>query len=111
MEIAFNNKLALHIPHFAWEDGKLIDIEYDRLKDRLSEKLCELGIDGWFSVPATGYYKGRAYEQEILTVFCNDQQKEAVIEAFRNSYFELKDVMRQEAFAYECNTRLSIILL
>lgn len=111
MEKSYNTKLVLHIPRFAWENDRLVDIDYPQLKKRVFGRLITLGITGWYTTDSVGYYKGRGYDQELLTVFCAESEADAVIGAFREAFFETRDTMRQEAFAYERDGALIVVLL
>lgn len=98
----YNAKLTFHIPCAAWSNG-LIEINYKAFKQYLLEGLAAIGLTSLYSVQAKGYYKGREYDEILLTVFCKEQDCDAAAEVFRQTFRVHNDLMRQEAFAYECN--------
>ena len=104
-------KLVLHIPHYAWENDQLVKIDYTYFKEYLYKQFEEIGLMSWYSTDARGYYKGREFAEELLTVFCHKEIRDVVIDVFRRTYFELRAVMRQEAFAYECSGVLYVVAL
>ena len=104
----YKEKLVLHIPHYAWENEQLVKIDYASFKEYLYEQLKEIGLISWYSADARGYYKGREYDEELLTVFCDEPMRDTIIEVFERTYFDLRDLMRQEAFAYECDGTLHV---
>lgn len=69
----YNTKLVLHIPCMAWDNG-LVEIDYKAFKNILLERLAEVGADSLYSIPAEGTYKGRVYDEILLTVFCEEQK-------------------------------------
>lgn len=108
-ETSFDHKLSFHIPHVAFIDGRFIDVPYDEFEDAFGMKLVEAGIDAWHITASVGIYKGRKYEQDILSVFCEADDKANVINAFIATIKAHHIMMRQEAYAYEHNGRLQLI--
>lgn len=105
----YRTKLVLHIPHYAWENEQLVEIDHARFKEYLYEQLTGMGLISWYSTDARGYYKGREFAEELLTIFCDESVKDEVTEVFCRTYFALREVMRQEAFAYECDGVLYVV--
>ena len=105
--MVYTNKLVLHIPHYAWENEQLIKINYEHFKQKLYNDLMQAGVDSWYTTAAKGFYKGRGYDEELLTVFC-DENVLTIVDIFVQSYIDAK-YMRQEAFAYECNGVLIVV--
>ncbi|MCD8174511.1 MAG: hypothetical protein LUD41_00970 [Phascolarctobacterium sp.] len=104
----YKNKISLHIPHYAW-DGRLKPINYKWFKCELVATLSDIGIDSCFSVAADGYYNGRGFEEEVITVFCNNPG--AVVRAMTDTFKQCNRVMHQAAFTYELDGTLHIIPL
>lgn len=104
-----NHKFSFHVPNVAYVDGAFLSIPYDKFEKILGSKLLSIGIDGWHIIPATGYYKGRSYPQDILTIFSSYEQQTEVIKAFRTTVTEMHEVMMQESYAYEHDGVLSIM--
>lgn len=111
METILDTKLVLHIPHFAWEDGTLVPIDHLLFNRKLYAVLQEIGVDSWYVTKAQGFYKGRDYEEELLTVFCHGKDADAIADRFCMGFLENRDLMQQEAFAYERNGQLVIVEL
>ena len=105
---AYQTKLVLHIPHYAWENERLVKIDHASFKAYIGEQLTKVGIISWYTTMACGYYKGREFDEELLTVFCDESMKDDITEIFKHAYFDMRALMRQEAFAYECNGTLCI---
>ncbi len=104
----YSEKLTLHIPHYKW-DGKLIPIDYLYFTQKIIGRLAEIGIDGCYSVAVTGYYKGRSYDEDLLTVYCKNDQVDKAVNIFRQSYGDTNDTMQQECFAYEYNDKMYVV--
>ncbi len=102
--------MILHIPHYKW-DGKLISIDYLSFTKRIISRLAETGIEGGYRIAAKGYFKGRSYDEDLLTVYCTDDQAEKVVSIFRQVYNEANDIMQQECFAYEHNGKMYVVSL
>ena len=94
-------KLMFHIPHFAFVDGVLIGIDYTSFKEMLSERFVKIGVSSWYSSLVKGIYKGREYDEEILTVYCVDDIDTAIINEFITGVSMFHHELRQEYYAYE----------
>ena len=106
-----NHKLTFHIPHIAFENNQYTNIPYEDFENAFGEKLMEIGIEGYHIISAIGFYKGRKYPQDLLSVFCTFEQQKVVISAFKNTLTNYHHKMKQEAYAYEYDGVLSIIKL
>ncbi len=106
----YSEKLTLHIPHYRW-DGKLIPIDYSSFTEKIVSRLSEIGIEGCYSIVATGYYKGKSYSEDLLTVYCTKDQVEGVVNIFNRAYKKANDIMQQECFAYEHNDKMYVVSL
>lgn len=106
-----NHKLTFHIPHVAFENNQYTNIPYEDFEITFGEKLTAIGIEGYNIISATGFYKGRKYPQDLLSVFCTFEQQKDVISAFKNTLTNYHHKMKQEAYAYEHDGVLSIIKL
>ena len=100
-------KLVLHVPHFSWQ-GRLVENQHAAFLRYLAAELASVGITSFYSVPAAGFYKGRFYAEELVTVFCAEDQKEQIIRIFENTSRTRNDLMQQEAFACECCGKLIV---
>ncbi|MGI5976742.1 MAG: hypothetical protein ACOX68_03500 [Candidatus Limivicinus sp.] len=98
-------KLVLHVPHFSW-CGKLTENQHVAFLRYLRAELGAAGFTAFYSVPATGFYSGRSYAEELVTVFCAEDKKEHIIKIFEAAYRTHNDLLQQEAFAYECGGML-----
>lgn len=94
------NKISFHIPGFKFVDGKMLNVYIGEFKEALSKELSAISVEAFFSEKAVGYYKGREYPQEIITVFYNDED---VLSCFINAVSRMREALKQESFAYELN--------
>lgn len=95
-----SNKISFHIPGFKYVEGKMLNIYLDDFKAALYNELKKVGIEAFYAEKAIGYYKGREYPQEIITVFFD---KEDVLGCFVHAVCCMRDSLNQEAYAYELN--------
>lgn len=102
---ALSNKISFHIPGFKYIEGKMLNIYLDDFKAVLNEELEKVGIEAFYAEKAVGYYKGREYSQEIITVFFN---KEDVLGCFVRTVYSMRDSLKQEAYAYELNGTMHV---
>lgn len=65
------DKYVLHIPCFKLINGGYEPVDAVAVIDAFSKRLAEQGIDALYYEKAMGRYKGREYEQFLVTVFCN----------------------------------------
>lgn len=103
----YTTKLTLHVPRYAWENG-LIPVAYGAFKERLLNALEAAGATSLYTQEATGYYKGREYGEVLWTVFCEEQDRGSIVEAFRETFKSENTYMKQEAFSYEANGVLTV---
>lgn len=107
----FETKLVLHIPHYAWINDEITKINYHLFKELLTRHLAMKNILAWNISLSTGCYKGRDYEQELLTVFCHADVAKDIIAIFYDVYNANNNIMHQESFAYEYNSKLIVVNL
>ena len=104
--MVYDKKLVLHIPHFAWIDLNLIEVNHVSFKEALYKGFEQIGVSSWYSTMVNGAYKGREYEEENLTIYCDSIVVNDIISEFldivRMHHFEL----RQELYAYELGNEL-----
>ncbi len=102
MQYLLPEKFTVHIPHYRW-NGKPEPIDYQAFIRQLAEGLESLGIDSFYTTPATGYYKGRSYDETLLTLFCTADVADAVAGVIENLFRTNNHLLQQEAFAFERN--------
>lgn len=107
MREEYGTKIVLHIPHFAFVDGGLVEIEHEDFCKAMSIFLNACGVTDWYETIAYGRYKGRRYEQELWTLFTKEEKKEDVLTAFRAT-MKMFDWLHQESIGYECNGTLYV---
>ena len=100
-----SNKISFHIPGFKYVEGKMLNIYLDDFKAALYDELQKVGIEAFYAEKAMGYYKGREYPQEIITVFF---EKEDVLGCFVRTVYSMRESLKQEAYAYELNGQMQI---
>ena len=105
--LTLKNKVVVHIPHKAWEDGKFVEINYVQAREDLIQKLTNSGVGGFYVVECTGYYKNRSYKEDLLTFFYNrkNNEQENII---KNWIEQNKTILKQECFAVEIDGKLFI---
>ena len=94
------NKISFHIPGFKYIEGKMLNIYLDDFKAALYSELEKVGIEAFYAEKAVGYYKGREYPQEIITVFFANED---VLGCFARTVYSMRESLKQEAYAYELN--------
>ena len=100
-----SNKISFHIPGFKYVEGKMLNIYLDDFKAALNKELEKVGIEAFYAEKSVDYYKGRAYGQEIITVFF---EKEDVLGCFVRTVYSMRESLKQEAYAYELNGQMRI---
>lgn len=105
--IKYTNKLSFHIPGFKYINGKMLNVYIDDFIKLLTKELELIGIKAFYTTPATGYYKGRSYKQEIITVFYDKEDKE-VLGCFVRTVRTMREQLEQESYAYELNGKMFV---
>ena len=100
-----SNKISFHIPGFKYVEGKMLNIYLDDFKAVLYNELQKVGIEAFYAEKAMGYYKGREYSQEIITVFFD---KEDVLGCFVRTVYAMRESLNQKAYAYELNGQMHL---
>lgn len=87
------SKYVLHIPNAKFVDGKIEPIVTAAAKfaSEIAKK-----VDGGYLVDATGFYKGRTYQEMLMVVYGDN-----VDEIFREKCKEYHNLLCQEEYAYE----------
>ena len=96
------HKLVFHIPELALVDGEPFSIHLDPLLSKLANGLQEAGVLSFYTINATGFYKGRSYPEKLITLFCQDDPA-PIIEVYTRWFRENNGELQQEAFAYEAD--------
>jgi hypothetical protein len=104
----YETKIVLHIPLFRWDGEKLIRIDNSGVTQAIKKHFNDLGIKSWYCTDATGYYNGRSFKQELLTVYCDKTTEPRFIQLFKHVFCKSNDVLQQESFAYEVNNCLYV---
>jgi len=105
----YTEKLVLYVPCYAWDGEKLIGIDYRSFKADLYKAFEQIGLVSWSCQTSKGVFKGREYNQEVLTIFSEEVLKSNIISEFRRLLKIYHGELRQEAYAYEDNNSLVII--
>lgn len=103
-----DHKALLYIPLMAWENGELKKIDISEEIGELASMLSEAGIKSFYKTKAKGFYKDRAYPEELLTVF-GEEETALDANAFIAWNKKHKEKLKQEAFAYESDGQLFIL--
>ena len=94
------HKLVFHIPEMAKVNGRITDVPIGRLLSGLADELQQAGVLSFYTINATGFYKGRSYPEQLVTLFRQDDPA-PVQDLFRRWFREHNDQLQQEAFAFE----------
>jgi len=105
----YTEKLVLYVPCYAWDGEILIGIDYRSFKADLYKAFEQIGLVSWSCQTSKGVFKGREYNQEVLTIFSEEVLKSNIISEFRRLLKIYHGELRQEAYAYEDNNSLVII--
>lgn len=101
--IVLKDKYVLHIPCCKWINGKYEPVDAGAVVDAVAKRLAEQGIDAMYYEKSMGRYKGREYQQLLVTVFCNGVDVGKIfLDICRNSQ------LQQESYAYEYNGSLYV---
>lgn len=105
-ELRLNHKLTFHIPLCAYDEAQSIGYKYSpvpfiEFEGELINELESIGIDCYNIVSSVGGYKGRKYDQDLFTVFCDYDHQKAIIDAYKSVCRKMKNEMKQEQYAYE----------
>lgn len=105
--MTLDNKLVLHIPERAYENGKLKDIAIKKPVKNLIQQLQEAGCISFYSARIKSCFKNRCYPEKIITIYRDDDCLD-IVNLFKKWFVANNDVLRQESLAYEYNDALHI---
>ncbi len=94
------HKLVFHIPELALVNDTITPVSIDELLAGLADELQQAGVLSFYTINATGFYKGRSYPERLITLFWKDDPA-PMQELFRRWFRENNDQLQQEAFAFE----------
>lgn len=103
--IELDKKYVFHIPKYKFEDNELTPIDSNILKNFIT-KLNENGYSSAYLTDVKSYYKNRAYDETLITLFTSQEREPEKI--FKEFFTGNNNILKQEAFAYECNNRMLI---
>ena len=98
--IRLNQRYVFHVSLFKYVENELVAIDFDGVLDGL---LCE--FDSFYITRVESSYKLRKYDELLITVFCDD---DSLGEVFFQWFEKNRDVLAQEAFAYEHNGEMFV---
>lgn len=104
--IESTEKYVLHIPLSKCEDNVVMDLNIDGIMEELIGQLDRNGFDSFYIAKVQSHYKSRIFDEVLITIFTDSSRE--LIGLFRNWFLKNNDVLRQEAFAYERNSRMVI---
>lgn len=100
--IELDKKYVFHIPLYKYLDGELVPIEMD---DILDELISLLGFKSLYLTKVKSVFKKRIYDEILLTIFTTDGFPEEIFEKW---FRQNNDVLCQEAFAYELDSKMIV---
>lgn len=104
--IKLDKKYVFHIPKYKYENSKLIAVPIEDITKEFITKLNENGYTSAYLIEAKSYYKNRTYDEILITLFTSSKNNPEKI--FRKFFTENNSILKQEAFAYECDNRMFI---
>ncbi len=109
MTTTLTEKLTLHIPHAACVNGQLIPVDYAEMENLLYTHFMDSGFPSWYSLEAAGFYKGRRFQETLVTIYCEETRAAEVQKIFKETCWTRKEDMKQESFGYEYNGKFYVI--
>lgn len=100
--MVLDRKYVLHILFCRFGDGKLVPIEIDEI---LEDLVCRLDCESFYMTKVRGCYKSRVFDELLITVFASGRD---VGKIFGEWFKSNNDVLRQEAYSYECGDRMFV---
>ena len=104
--IKLNKKYIFHIPQYKYENNELISIDTENIIEEFIAILNENGYTSAYLTQAKSYYKNRSYTETLITLFTSQENRPE--ELFRQFFRKNNDILKQEAFAYECKDEMFI---
>ena len=104
--IKLDKKYVFHFPQYKYENDKLIAIDTEKITEEFIAILNENGYTSAYLTEAKSYYKNRSYSETLITLFTSSENEPEKL--FRQFFIENNDILKQEAFAYECNSEMFI---
>lgn len=101
----FSRKYIFHIPLCEYSGEELVLIDIDEILEDLIDRFNENGFDSLYVSKVEGHYKSRRFDELLLTLFCDGDAPETI---FKDWFRLNNDVLRQEAFAFECGNRMYV---
>lgn len=104
--IKLDKKYVFHIPKYKIWKLKINSCPHRRYNKEFITKLNENGYTSAYLTEAKSYYKNRTYDEILITLFTSSKNNPEKI--FRKFFTENNSILKQEAFAYECDNRMFI---
>ena len=101
----FSRKYVFHIPLCEYDGDGLVEIDINEILENLINRLNEKGFDSLYVTRVEGHYKSRRFDELLLTLFCDGDEPETI---FSDWFRHNNDVLKQEAFAFECGDRMYV---
>ncbi|MBR0270694.1 MAG: hypothetical protein IJQ68_01695 [Methanobrevibacter sp.] len=104
--IKLNKKYVFHIPQYKFENDKLIAIDTEKLIEEFISTLNENGYTSTYLSDVKSYYKNKSYTETLITLFTTQENEPEKL--FRQFFHKNNSILKQEAFAYECEDKMFI---
>ena len=98
--IHLNCELKFVIPHYSKVNGKVVEIQYQKIKERVFQELQLIGVNYYMASPMQEVLNGVAYDAEMVIVYCSDDRKDTYIKMFEKVCEEFMREMDIEMFTY-----------
>ena len=96
----FDCELKFVIPHFSEVKGQVVEIQYQKIKERVFQELQLFGLNYYMTSPMKEVLKGVAYDAEMIIVYCGDAMKDGFVKMFEKVCEEFIREMDIDMFTY-----------
>ena len=106
--IELKEKFVFHVPLHKYINNELITIN-QKVIDELFCLFEENGYENAYITKVKGYYKSRAFDELLITIFTSETSKKPMPHViFKKWFVENNNILEQESLAYEYNNELFI---
>ena len=100
--LVLDKKCVFHVPLFKFEDGNLMRIDCDVIRDLVDR----LDSHSLYITKVKSHYRNRSYDELLFTLFTSSDEHPE--EIFKCWFKKNNDVLCQESFAFELDGKMYI---